>query len=109
MKGYFFNSQEAFDANERGQENLDIANAFFKRNINKQASRLYAELCAKLSVSRKSHILFLKGDLMRPMGAAILEKLALTQKTLFKNKTLHQLSLMAKSHEISFKSHVTTA
>ena len=42
------------------------------------------------------------------MGAAILEKLSLIQESLFKNKTLLQLSLTTKSHKISLKRHVTT-
>ena len=49
------------------------------------------------------------------MGADILKKLSLaTEKSLFLNfltlfnkELLHQLSLMTKSHEISFKNHVT--
>ena len=49
------------------------------------------------------------------MGADILEKLSLTAEkslflnflTLFNKESLHQLSLMTKSHEISFKNHVT--
>ena len=49
------------------------------------------------------------------MGADILEKLSLTNEKsllptfliLFTNKSLHQLSLITISHEISFKSHVT--
>ena len=49
------------------------------------------------------------------MGADILEKLSLTNEnsllptflTLFTNKSLHQLSLITISHEISFKNHVT--
>ena len=49
------------------------------------------------------------------MGADILENLSLTAEkslflnflTLFNKESLHQLSLITKSHEISFKNHVT--
>ena len=62
-------------------------------------------------MSKMAHLAFS----LEIMGADILEKLSLTNEksllptflTLFTNKSLHQLSLITISHQISFKNHVT--